>query len=726
MNLKYNAIARAFYVLASGALFLIPMRTYAQGQGAEELTRGPVHEAFAKSVGFDPEPGILVKSAPPDLIEEIPPDQRPGGDNIAWIPGYWGWDEEQTEFIWISGVWRNLPPDRQWVPGYWGNSNKQWQWTSGYWDEGDSQEVAYLPRPPKSVESGPNVAAPSNNDSWIPGNWVYRDTRYAWTPGYWEPARANWVWTPGHYQWTHNGYIFVGGYWDYAVANRGVMFAPVRFRGDTYRRPGYSYTPLMVISLNVFANHLFVRPSYGHYYFGDYYSPKYRNEGYYDSYSYSTGRRGYDPIYAYNRWDHRDDRNWERNRRDRFVYYRDNEAERPPRTWAAFQALSDNGRRGDGDDFQIAQPLASYVESRKADRPFQKVNKEGREKLMEQREQVREFGKKRQQIESRASETGDKEGEERKVTREKFDRSPLIARRAEQLPAGEAPPEPLVSREPKEKADAAGEKPATGRGSQPDEINRSDQEPGKMTPPSGRPERREIPREKPGADKEKLGRTDAEPKRGQNAPKTPAEQSKEPSVDQIPGINPNPARPQRPKADSKPEAEPKPSQKAQPERQPASEEEQAPRVKPNPSQKAEPQREVAPERKQAPRAEPERRQNPGPEPRVTPERKQVPRAEPETRQKAEPRRPVAPERKQAPRAEPEPRATPERKQAPRPEPETRQKPESQRQAAPERRQAPRAEPQPNAPTPPGSSGKPGGKAPDAPDEKADDKKERGR
>ena len=47
--------------------------------GVEVLTRGPVHEAFAETVTFDPEPGIVVPKAPPADIEEVPPEQRPEG-----------------------------------------------------------------------------------------------------------------------------------------------------------------------------------------------------------------------------------------------------------------------------------------------------------------------------------------------------------------------------------------------------------------------------------------------------------------------------------------------------------------------------------------------------------------------------------------------------------------------------------------------------------------------
>ena len=76
-------------------------------QGAEVLTRGPVHEAFAETVTFDPQPGSVAPKAPPAPIEELPPDERPEGGNVAWIPGYWAWDDERSDFLWVSGIWRS-------------------------------------------------------------------------------------------------------------------------------------------------------------------------------------------------------------------------------------------------------------------------------------------------------------------------------------------------------------------------------------------------------------------------------------------------------------------------------------------------------------------------------------------------------------------------------------------------------------------------------------------
>ena len=102
------------------------------------------------------------------------------------------------------------------------------------------------------------------------------------------------------------------------------------------RGRGFSYSPTTVIDLGVFANHLFLRPQYQHYYFGDYYAANYQAAGFYPSYSYNSGRFGYDPIYAHERWQHRQDRGWEHRvsrRTSRTAAI--TRMLRPPRTWAA-------------------------------------------------------------------------------------------------------------------------------------------------------------------------------------------------------------------------------------------------------------------------------------------------------------------------------------------------------------------------------------------------------
>ncbi len=96
------------------------------------------------------------------------------------------------------------------------------------------------------------------------------------------------------------GYVFVNGYYDHSVARRGVLFAPVYLNSGVYSQRGYRYSPSTVIDLRLFTVHLFSRPRYHHYYFGDYYANSYSTGGFFPSFSYGSSGRGYDPFYAGN------------------------------------------------------------------------------------------------------------------------------------------------------------------------------------------------------------------------------------------------------------------------------------------------------------------------------------------------------------------------------------------------------------------------------------------
>ncbi|REJ83817.1 MAG: hypothetical protein DWQ29_12200, partial [Planctomycetota bacterium] len=137
----------------------------------EALTRGPVHEAFAEQYNADPEAGLVIPRQPPEDIDELPPDTMPEGNNVEWIPGYWGWDDEREDFLWISGLWRDIPPGQRWVPGYWSEAEGGFQWTSGFWMNESTAELDYLPQPPASLDAGPNIDSPGENYFWVPGCW---------------------------------------------------------------------------------------------------------------------------------------------------------------------------------------------------------------------------------------------------------------------------------------------------------------------------------------------------------------------------------------------------------------------------------------------------------------------------------------------------------------------------------------------------------------------------
>src|SRR5262249_53894939 len=120
-------------------------------EGVDVLARGPVHEAFAEPVVRAPRPTPIVGRRPPDPIEELPPERKPEGDNVQFIPGYWAWDEERSDFLWVSGIYRVFPPEMDWVPGYWNQAADGWQWVSGYWMPRLQAAQQFLPEPPDPV-----------------------------------------------------------------------------------------------------------------------------------------------------------------------------------------------------------------------------------------------------------------------------------------------------------------------------------------------------------------------------------------------------------------------------------------------------------------------------------------------------------------------------------------------------------------------------------------------
>ena len=316
--------------------------------------RGPLHEAFARPVSHDPIQQPVIRREPPKAIEEIPPEYRPDGDNIIWIPGYWSFEESEDEFLWISGLWRDMPPGRRWVPGYWSQVDGGYLWTPGEWISDSQRSLTYLSEPPRSQERGPSSTAPGDDYFWLPGCWEYRDNNYAWRPGYWAPHQRGWLWVPAHYDWTPNGYVYCDGYWDYDIDRRGIVYAPYRYRG----RHITGYTPNTVLDVSHLLLHLFVDNRTGGYCFGDYYG----RDAYRPWYSYHSSRSGYDPIYSYNSWQHGPDygnrlTGWN-------TYFTQHRDFRPRRTLNAQQQfLSRNTNREVAAQVNIARAITGAVGS---------------------------------------------------------------------------------------------------------------------------------------------------------------------------------------------------------------------------------------------------------------------------------------------------------------------------------------------------------------------------
>jgi hypothetical protein len=304
-----------------------------QEEGVEVLARGPIHEAYAEPVDYHPQPSKIVPKRPPDPIEELPPDQKPAGDNVQWFPGYWAWDDDRSDFIWVSGIWRIAPPDRQWAPGHWTEAATGWQWSPGFWTPIQQQnQVEYLPTPPEPVEAAASVPAPNDQSVFVPGTWVYRETRYVWRPGYWVDYRPGWVWIPAHYVWTPAGYVFVDGYWDFELDRRGLLFAPVYFTRPLWTRARWFFRPYVCVYDDFLLASLFIRPGFGHYYFGDYFEAAYRSRGFVAWINFRVGPGGYDPLFSYYRSAYWGDPRWMNNMRTLYAGRFNGTVPRPPVT----------------------------------------------------------------------------------------------------------------------------------------------------------------------------------------------------------------------------------------------------------------------------------------------------------------------------------------------------------------------------------------------------------
>src|SRR5262245_21921407 len=324
--------------LATAQELQLAPATGSDPEGVETLTQGPIHEAFANPSDLDPTPGPVVMRQPPSDIQEEPPEFMP--EDSTWISGYWIWDDERDDFIWITGVARKSPPGMRYVAGYWTEADGGWQRVSGFWTSIDAPEVEYRPQPPDSLEVGPSSPAPADNYFWVPGCWTWYDTGYRWRAGYWSPYQPDWVWCPARWVWTPGGFVYIPGFWDFRLSFRGQIFAPVVFQQPVYLRPAFVYRPWCVIPANNLFIHLWIRPRYCHYYFGNYYGPQYASYGFQSWCHIGPQRRYYDPFFSYCSVHYRRQgvdfigrvQGWH-------DYYRQHEDLRPARTWQEQQVV---------------------------------------------------------------------------------------------------------------------------------------------------------------------------------------------------------------------------------------------------------------------------------------------------------------------------------------------------------------------------------------------------
>lgn len=378
--------------------------------GIETLTQGPIHEAFANPAELDPTPGPVVAKQPPVDVQEEPPEFMP--EDSIWIPGYWIWDDERDDFVWVTGVARKSPPKMRYVPGYWTEADGGWQRVSGFWVGNETVELNYREPPPNSLDTGPSSPAPTESHFWIPGNWNYYDTGYRWQAGYWSNYQPNWIWCPTRWVWTPAGSLYVPGYWDYSLSFRGQMFAPVYFRTAHYRQPTWRYRPWCVIPTTNLFVHLWVRPRHSHYYFGNYYGPRYVNSGFHSWVHYSSQRRHYDPFYSYCHVHYRKQnidfigrvQGWH----DHFDRHED---QRPSRTWQEQQARrSERGGRPAVEAQLVARNIVEVARRDDAPLKLVKLDQRTREAVKDRSDKIRQLDEARKSSERTVAVAVDRPG----------------------------------------------------------------------------------------------------------------------------------------------------------------------------------------------------------------------------------------------------------------------------------------------------------------------------
>lgn len=299
-------------------------------RGVEVQARGPIHEAFATPTA-EAKPTYGVPKRPPEPIEEMPPEEKPEGDAV-WIGGYWAWDDDRADYLWVSGCWRIKPEGKDWVPGYWREVSGQHQWVPGFWrtvEEEQTPDVTYYPEPPPPPDLAAPPPPPDPDMFYVPGYWMWAGDRYVWRAGYHTRPRLGYVYVASHYRWTPFGHVFVSGYWDYSIPRRGVLYAPI-YVDHVVVGPRFVYTPYYAVSDTIIVDAYFVRPGFCHYYYGDYYGPRYVSIGFECGYHYS--RRHYDAVVVYHRWEHRHSPGWHDTRISVTIARNAGRAPVPPRT----------------------------------------------------------------------------------------------------------------------------------------------------------------------------------------------------------------------------------------------------------------------------------------------------------------------------------------------------------------------------------------------------------
>ena len=71
---------------------------------------------------------VFVQVAPPELRQEVVPQQRRG---FEWVPGHWGWRNQQH--VWVRGSWIAQRRGYAYEQHRWVEDNGRWHQQPGRW-----------------------------------------------------------------------------------------------------------------------------------------------------------------------------------------------------------------------------------------------------------------------------------------------------------------------------------------------------------------------------------------------------------------------------------------------------------------------------------------------------------------------------------------------------------------------------------------------------------------
>jgi hypothetical protein len=186
-DLRHASVLTLFLSIASiigcGLFYQTPDAPEEPAEEPHAQFSEPRHEVFAPFPAALSSHVFSVLHPPPSPLPELPPEAKPEGDDVVWVPGYWAWDANRDDWVWVNGVWVHAPRGRRWMPGYWSVAADGWHWIHGFW--------AIDPPPPPSAQ--PLAVSSSPSAGWYEDPGLAFFTAFGmWWPWYQSrPLQAN-------------------------------------------------------------------------------------------------------------------------------------------------------------------------------------------------------------------------------------------------------------------------------------------------------------------------------------------------------------------------------------------------------------------------------------------------------------------------------------------------------------------------------------------------------